>query len=63
MKNKLNREVITNFSIVPESNSRELQFAKSEFERSIIHARKSGVPEQHILKSKEEIDDFFKGGN
>ena len=39
----------------------DLEKAKAMFEESIRIARESGVPEDKIIKTKEEIDNYFKG--
>lgn len=39
-----------------------LPYEDAEFLASIEQARKVGVPEDKILKSIEDIDDFFMGG-
>ena len=41
----------------------KLNKAKADFEKSIIRAREAGVPEDMILKSKEDIDNYFIGTN
>ena len=36
---------------------------KEAFDKSIVLARKRNVPEKNIIKNKEDIDLYFKGGN
>ena len=40
---------------------KELKIVSSEFEASINKAKKAGVDEDKILKTKEDIDEFFLG--
>lgn len=37
----------------------DLDSAKKYFEESIEIARKAGVPEDKIIKSKEDLDNYF----
>lgn len=37
----------------------KLKDAKAMFEESIRRCREVGIPEKSILKSKEEVDEFF----
>lgn len=37
----------------------EIKIAKKRFKGSAIQAREAGVPEDKILKTKEDIDNYF----